>query len=81
MFLNACFSEAIGEVLKSKLNIPFVIVVDKTQPIEDDLAGKFSSIFYSDIFNGKSVFTSLENAKKYARSYFGVCCCIHIQKP
>ena len=54
VFVNACHSELIGDAFLSS-GVPFVVVIQSSEKIEDTAAQEFSVKFYNSLFNGVGV--------------------------
>ena len=81
VFVNACHSEGVAKVFVDA-GVPCVIAIQSELKIADRVAQKFSTHFYDQLFNGKSIKEAFELAKVGAKSAdTQTCCCAHSHKP
>lgn len=82
-FVSACYSENIGKVLL-ECNIPYVIAVNSSFQIADEICLIFSRHLYMQLLQGKSIQSAFTEAQRTCRASslkYESCCCAHQHKP
>ena len=80
MFISACHSQQIGEIIKEKLKKAVVIAINKSSPVKDKACTLFAKFFYNALLKGETIRGAINEAKKYLRSSEQkviACCCHH----
>lgn len=84
MFVNACHSEGVARAFLD-LGVSCIIVVEGRVKIDDTYAKEFSSFFYGELMDKRTINTAFKNAKMQLRAAHAYspssCCCGHSHKP
>ena len=67
VFVSACQSEKVAEIIKDKCKIPLVVSVRKGCFIDDEICILFSKSFYHNLLQGLSVIEAFDSAKRICR--------------
>ena len=87
VIVSTCYSQDLGEYFK-KCGAKNIIYIDKNTQIIDRISVLFTKYLYKNLFEGKSIKQSFEDAKNEMESNeeinelnFNSCCCYHYHQP